>query len=152
MAPPEFILKGQSKRYPILMTHVSISLMERETGVTFTKIFDHAGKAAEVMGSKGSQKDRAIRLNQLSMQIGLREIMALLFAGLEGYRRKFTNRLDPITLDETGDVLTDCGGMPGVQDVLAGAWAAYLPSVTGMSLADDRVNGGKKKKAARQKK
>ena len=151
MAPPEFILKGQSKRYPILMTHVSISLMERETGVTFTKIFDHASQAAQVMESKGSKKDRATRLNELSIQIGLREIMALLFAGLEGYRRKFTNRLDPITLDETGDVLTDCGGMPGVQDVIAAAWAAYLPSVTGMQPLEDRVNG-KKKKAARQKK
>ncbi len=149
MAPPEFILKGKSKNYPIHLTHVSIAMMERETGVMFTALFDHITQAAEAQTLK-RKKDRDAKLHQLSMQIGLGEILALLFAGLEGYRRKFSTRLDPITLDEAGDVLTDCGGMPGVQYVIADALAAYLPSVTGLALGD-RVNG-KKKPAVRTRK
>ena len=149
MGAPEFILKGRSKNYPIVMTHVSIALMERETGVTFTRLFDHMGQAAEIQASKGAKKDRDARLNKLSQQIGLGEILALLFAGLEGYRRKFTTRLDPTTIDDAADVLTDCGGMPGVQFVIADALAAYLPSVIGRPL-EDRVNG-KKKKSQRKK-
>lgn len=148
MAPPEFILKGKTKNYPLHLSHVSVAMMERETGVKFTALFDHVTQAAEAHSIK-KKKDRDARLRQLSMEIGLGEILALLFAGLEGYRRKFTTRIDPITLDEAGDVMTDCGGMPGVQYVIADALQAYLPSVTGLAL-EDRVNG-KKKKAAHKK-
>lgn len=148
MAPPEFILKGKTKKYPIVLTHVSVALMERETGVMFTALFDHMTQAAEAQALK-KKSDRELRLHQLSKQIGLGEILALLFAGLEGYRRKFKTRLEPITIEEAGDCLTDCGGMPGVQYVIADALAAYLPSVTGLSL-EDRVNGEKKKKAKKK--
>lgn len=149
MAPPEFILKGKSKNYPIFMSHVSVAMMERETGIMFTALFDHVTQAVEAQNIK-LKKDRESRLHALSKEIGVGEILALLFAGLEGFRRKFKTRIDPITLDEASDVLTDCGGMPGVQDVLALCLGAYLPSVTGLSL-EDRVNGKKKKAASRKK-
>ena len=37
MAPPEFVLKGSKRNYPILITHVSIMAMERETGLRLTQ-------------------------------------------------------------------------------------------------------------------
>lgn len=150
MAPPEFILKGKSKNYPILLTHVSVAMMERETGVMFTALYAHIGKAAAATTLK-KKRDREIRLEQLSQQIGVGEVLALLYAGLEGFRRTFKTRLDPMTIDEAGDVMTDCGGMPGVQYVIADALAAYLPSVTGLTL-EDRANGKKKKSQKKKSK
>ena len=144
MTPPEFVLKGKSRNYPILITHQSIMAMEQETGVKITNLFAHVGKASELSLLK-KKEDRERKLEELAQTIGLTEIMSLLFAGLEGFRRKFKTALDPCTLDDVDECLTDCGGIPGVQDVLAACFTAYWPTAMGLNLEDGSGNNLKKK-------
>ncbi len=148
MSTPEFILKGKTKNYPILITHQSIMAMEQECGVKITQLFTHVGEASEV-GLIKRKKDREKRMTELAQTIGLTEIMSLLFAGLEGYRRKFKTQIDPISIDDVDRVLTDCGGLPGVQQPLADCFSAYFPTAMGLDLEE---NSGGKKKTGRQKK
>ena len=150
MAPPEFVLKGKIKNYPILITHQSIMAMEQECKVKITNLFTHVTEASEINLLK-SKKDRDRRTAELAQTIGLTEIMSLLFAGLEGYRRKFKTQIDPITLDDVDRVLTDCGGIPGVQQPIADCFTAYWPTVMGLSL-EDGSGEGKKKTGNRRKK
>ena len=149
MSTPEFVLKGKTKNYPILITHQSIMAMEQECGVKITQLFTHVGEASEVSLIKRKQ-DREKRMTELAQTIGLTEIMSLLYAGLEGYRRKFKTQIDPVTLDDVDRILTDCGGIPGVKEPLADCFAAYFPTAMGVDLEDGSGDG--KKKTGRQKK
>ena len=149
MTTPEFVLKGKTKNYPILITHQSIMAMEQECGVKITQLFTHVGEASEIHLLK-KKKDRDRRMGELAQTIGLTEIMSLLFAGLEGFRRKFKTQIEPITIDDVDFCLTDCGGIPGVQQPLADCFAAYFPTAMGLNLEDG--SGGGKKKTGRQKK
>ncbi len=149
MTTPEFVLKGKTKNYPILITHQSIMAMEQECGVIITQLFTHVGEASEVHLIK-KKKDRDRRLGELAQTIGLTEIMSLLFAALEGYRRKFKTQIDPVSIDDVDRVLTDCGGIPGVQQPLADCFSAYFPTAMGLDLEDNSGDG--KKKTGRQKK
>jgi hypothetical protein len=151
MTVPQFVLKGQSRNYPILITNLSIMVMEQETGLRLPKLFQHVGRASLAIGKKGKAKAEAIE--DLAMEVGMTEILALLLAGLEGFRSKFKTRTQPYTLEEASDCLSDCGGIPGVQDPLAACFSAYFPSAMGVSIEDDAGNGaGKKKKAKRKSK
>lgn len=149
MTPPEFVLKGKTKNYPILITHQSIMAMEIETGLKITQLFTHVGAASEIKLIK-SKKDRDRRMGELAQTIGLTEIMSLLYAGLEGYRRKFKTQIDPVSMDDVDRVLTDCGGIPGVQQPLADCFSAYFPTAMGLNLEDGSGDG--KKKTGSQKK
>ncbi len=149
MTTPEFVLKGKTKNYPILITHQSIMAMEQECGVKITQLFTHVGEASEVHLIK-KKKDRDRRLGELAQTIGLTEIMSLLFAALEGYRRKFKTQIDPVSIDDVDRVLTDCGGIPGVQQPLADCFSAYFPTAMGLDLEDNSGDG--KKKTGRQRK
>jgi len=142
MAPPEFVLKGKKRNYPILITHVSIMAMEQETGVKLTQLFQHIGATGEAQSIK-RKSDREKRLEQLATTIGLTEVLSLMFAGMEGFRRKFKTRLDPYTIDDAGDALEDCGGIPGVQDPLSKCFTAYWPTAMGVNLDDSAKNGAK---------
>ncbi len=151
MTVPQFVLKGQSGNYPILITNLSIMVMEQETGLRLPKLFQHVGRASLAIGKKGKAKAEAI--DALAMEVGMTEILALLLAGLEGFRSKFKTRTQPYTLEEASDVLSDCGGIPGVQDPLAACFSAYFPSAMGVEVGGDAGNGaGKKKKAKRKSK
>jgi len=149
MSTPEFVLKGKTKNYPILITHQSIMAMEIETGVKITQLFTHVGAASELNLLK-RKKDRERKMQELALTIGLTEIMSLLFAGLEGYRRKFRTQIDPVSMDDVDRVLTDCGGIPGVQQPLADCFSAYFPTAMGLNLEDG--SGDAKKKTGRQRK
>ena len=149
MTTPEFVLKGKTKNYPILITHQSIMAMEQECGVKITQLFTHVGEASEVHLIK-KKKDRDRRLGELAQTIGLTEIMSLLFAALEGYRRNFKTQIDPVSIDDVDRVLTDCGGIPGVQQPLADCFSAYFPTAMGLDLEDNSGDG--KKKTGRQRK
>jgi hypothetical protein len=150
MSPPEFVLKGKNKNYPILITHQSIMAMEQECGVKITNLFTHVSEASEIrLLKKKSDRDR--KTAELAQTIGLTEVMSLLFAGLEGYRRKFKTQIDPITLDDVDRVLTDCGGIPGVQQPIADCFTAYWPTAMGLTL-EDGSGVGKKKTGTRRKK
>lgn len=149
MSTPEFILKGKTKNYPILITHQSIMAMEQECGVKITQLFTHVGEASEVSLIK-RKKDREKRMEELAQTIGLTEIMSLLYAGLEGYRRKFKTQIDPVSIDDVDRVLTDCGGIPGVQQPLADCFSAYFPTAMGLDLEEN--SGGKKKTRLKKKK
>lgn len=149
MSTPEFILKGKTKNYPILITHQSIMAMEQECGVKITQLFTHVGEASEVNLIK-SKRDREKRLEELAQTIGLTEIMSLLFAGLEGFRRKFKTQIEPVTIDDVDRILTDCGGIPGVQQPLTDCFSAYFPTALGLDLEDGSGDG--KKKTTRKKK
>ena len=153
MTTPQFVLKGQTKNYPILITNLSIMVMERETGLRLTKLFQHVGAASEAIAQKKAS-DRQEAMDALAMQVGMTEILALLLAGLEGYRSKFRTRPQPYTLEDASDILTDCGGIPGVQDPLAACFTEYWPKAMGVSIEDEARNGakGKKKKAKRKSK
>ena len=146
---PEFVLKGKTKNYPILITHQSIMAMEIETGIKITQLFTHVGAASEVNLIK-RKKDRDRRMEELAQTIGLTEIMSLLFAGLEGHRRKFKTQIDPVSMDDVERVLTDCGGIPGVQQPVADCFSAYFPTAMGLTLEDG--SGGKKKTGPKRKK
>jgi hypothetical protein len=135
MAPPEFVLKGKRRNYPILITHVSIMAMEQETGVKLTQLFQHIGKSGDAQSIK-RKSEREKRLEELATTIGLTEVLSLMFAGMEGFRRKFKTRLDPYTIDDAGDALEDCGGIPGVQDPLSRCFTAYWPTAMGITLED----------------
>lgn len=153
MAPPEFVLKGKKRTYPILITHVSIMAMEQETGVKLTQLFQHIGRSGEAQSIK-RKSDREKRLEELATTIGLTEVLSLLYAGMEGFRRKFKTRLEPYTIDDAGDCLEDCGGIPGVQDPLSRCFTAYWPTAMGISIEDSakKKNGagpGKKSKTSR---
>ena len=150
MTTPEFVLKGKTKNYPILITHQGIMAMEQECDVKITQLFTQVEKASEIHLLK-SKKDRDRRTQELAKTIGLTEIMSLLYAGLEGFRRKFKTQLDPITLDDVDRVLTDCGGIPGVQTPLADCFTAYFPTAMGLNL-EDGSGDGKKKTGTRRKK
>jgi len=147
MSTPEFILKGKTKNYPILITHQSIMAMEQECGVKITQLFTHVGEASEIHLLK-RKKDRDRKMTELAQTIGLTEIMSLLFAGLEGYRRKFKTQIEPVSIDDVDRILTDCGGIPGVKGPLADCFAAYFPTAMGLNLED---GSGGKKKTGRQK-
>lgn len=149
MSTPEFVLKGKTKNYPILITHQSIMAMEQECGVKITQLFSHVGEAAEMHLLK-RKKDRDRKLQELAQTIGLTEIMSLLFAGLEGYRRKFRTQIEPVTIDDVDRILTDCGGIPGVKQPLADCFSAYFPTAMGLNLEDGSGDG--KKKTGRRKK
>jgi len=150
MTVPQFVLKGQLRNYPILITNLSIMVMEQETGLRLPKLFEHVGRASVAVSKKGKAKAEAI--DALAMDIGMTEILALLLAGLEGFRSKFKTRSQPYTLEDASDCLSDCGGIPGVQDPLAACFSAYFPSAMGVSIEDDAGNGaGQKKKAKRKK-
>lgn len=149
MSTPEFILKGKTKNYPILITHQSIMAMEQECGVKITQLFSHVGEATEIHLLK-RKKDRDRKLTELAQTIGITEIMSLLFAGLEGFRRKFKTQIEPVTIDDVDRILTDCGGIPGVKEPLANCFAAYFPTAMGLTLEDGSGEG--KKKTGRQKK
>ncbi len=151
MKVPEFVLKGRSRNYPILITNLSIMVMERETGLRLTKLFQHVGAASEAIG-KAKAADRQAAIEALALEVGMTEIMALLLAGLEGFRSKFRTRHEPYTLEETSDVLTDCGGIPGVQDGLSACFTAYWPSAMGVEIDADSGNGQPGKKKGQQKK
>ena len=150
MSPPEFVLKGKNKNYPILITHQSIMAMEQECGVKITNLFTHVSEASEIRLLK-KKADRDRKTADLAQTIGLTEVMSLLFAGLEGYRRKFKTQIDPITLDDVDRVLTDCGGIPGVQQPIADCFTAYWPTAMGLTL-EDGSGDGKKKTGNRRKK
>jgi len=150
MTPPEFVLKGKNKNYPILITHQSIMAMEQECDIKITQLFSQVEKASEINLLK-KKKDRDRRTQEFAQQIGLTEVMSLLYAGLEGYRRKFKTQIDPITLDDVDRVLTDCGGIPGVQQPIADCFTAYFPTAMGLTL-EDGSGDGKKKTGTRQKK
>ena len=151
MTVPQFVLKGQTRNYPILITNLSIMVMEQETGLRLPKLFQHVGRASVAIGTKGKAKAEAI--DALAMEVGMTEILALLLAGLEGFRSKFKTRVQPYTLEEASDVLSDCGGIPGVQDPLAACFSAYFPSAMGVEVGGDAGNGaGQKKKAKRKSK
>ena len=151
MTVPQFVLKGQTRNYPILITNLSIMVMEQETGLRLPKLFQHVGRASIAISKKGKAKAEAI--DALAMEVGMTEILALLLAGLEGFRSKFKTRTQPYTLEEASDCLTDCGGIPGVQDPLAACFSAYFPSAMGVSIEDGQRNGaGQKKKAKRKSK
>lgn len=154
MSTPQFVLKGRTKNYPILITNLSIMVMERETGLRLTKLFQHVGAASEAVAKKKAS-DRQEAMDALALEVGMTEILALLLAGLEGYRSKFRTRPQPYTLEDASDILTDCGGIPGVQDNLAACFTEYWPQAMGVSLEDESRNGAKgkrKKKAARKSK
>jgi len=147
MAPPEFVLKGSKGNHPILITHASIMAMERETGLRLTQLFAYIGKAGDAQAEK-KKVDRERRMQEMAMDIGMTEILSLLYAGMEGYRRKFRTRHEPYTIDDAADVLEDCGGIPGVQDPLSRCFAAYWPTAMGVKLEESakKKNGGKPKK------
>jgi len=149
MSTPEFLLKGRTKNYPILITHQSIMAMEQECDVKITQLFTHVGEASEIHLLK-RKKDRDRKMTELAQTIGITEIMSLLFAGLEGHRRKFKTQVEPVTIDDVDRVLTDCGGIPGVKGPLADCFAAYFPTAMGLNLEDGSGDG--KKKTGRQKK
>lgn len=151
MSTPEFILKGKAKNYPILITHQSIMAMEIETGIKITQLFSHVGAASEINLIK-RKKDRDRKIGELAQTIGLTEIMSLLFAGLEGYRRKFRTQIDPVSMDDVERVLTDCGGIPGVQQPIADCFSAYFPTAMGLNLEDGSGDGKKKTGPKRKKK
>ncbi len=145
MSTPEFVLKGKTKNYPILITHQSIMAMEIETGIKITQLFTHVGAASEINLLK-RKKDRDKKLGELAQTIGLTEIMSLLFAGLEGYRRKYRTQIEPVSIDDVDRILTDCGGIPGVQQPLADCFSAYFPTAMGLDLEDGSGDGKKKTK------
>ena len=89
-------------------------------------------------------------MEELAKTIGLTEIMSLLYAGLEEYRRKFKTQIEPVSIDDVDRILTDCGGIPGVQQPLADCFSAYFPTAMGLDLEDGSGDG--KKKTGRQKK
>ncbi len=149
MTVPQFVLKGQTRNYPILITNLSIMVMEQETGLRLPKLFQHVGRASVAISKKGKAKAEAI--DALAMEVGMTEILALLLAGLEGFRSKFKTRVQPYTLEEASDCLSDCGGIPGVQDPLAACFSAYFPSAMGITI-DDAGNGAGQKKKGRRKK
>lgn len=150
MTIPQFVLKGKTRNYPILITNLSIMVMEQATGLRLTKLFQHVGKASEAI-SKKKKADREEAIDALALEVGMTEIMALLLAGLEGFRSKFKTRTLPYTLEETSDILSDCGGIPGVQSPLAECFSAYFPSAMGVTI-DESGNGvGPKKKGRRKK-
>lgn len=146
---PEFVLKGKTKNYPILITHQSIMAMEQECGIKITQLFTQVEKASEINLLK-KKEDRDRRTAEFAQTIGLTEIMSLLFAGLEGYRRKFKTQIDPITLDDVDRVLTECGGIPGVQQPIADCFTAYWPTAMGLNLEDG--SGDRKKKTGSRRK
>lgn len=150
MTAPQFVLKGRTKNYPILITNLSIMVMERETGLRLPKLFQHVGQASEAIAKK-KKKDREAAIAELATQVGMTEILALLLAGLEGFRSKFQTRPEPFTLQEASDVLSDCGGIPGVQDPLAACFSDYFPSAMGVSVEDASRNGQKKKAGKKSK-
>ncbi len=39
MTVPQFVLKGRERNYPILITNLSIMVMEQETGLRLPKLF-----------------------------------------------------------------------------------------------------------------
>ena len=84
MSTPEFVLKGKTKNYPILITHQSIMAMEQECNVKITQLFSHVGEASEINLLK-RKKDRDRKLEELAKTIGLTEIMSLLYAGRRGW-------------------------------------------------------------------
>ena len=147
MKVPEFVLKGRDRNYPILITNLSIMVMERETGLRLTKLFQHVGAASAALSQKKAA-DRDAAIEALAMEVGMTEIMALLLAGLEGFRSKFRTRHEPYTLEETSDILTDCGGIPGVQDGLSACFTAYWPSAMGVEIDTNSGNGQPAKKKA----
>lgn len=148
MAPPEFVLKGSKRNYPLLITHVSIMAMERETGLRITQLFAYIGAAGEAQSEK-KKTDRDRRMQEVALDIGMTEILSLLYAGMEGYRRKFRTQHDPFTIDDAADALEDCGGIPGVQDPLSRCFASYWPTAMGVTVEDSakRKNGRPKKKS-----
>jgi len=150
MTTPEFVLKGKTKNYPILITHQGIMAMEQECDVKITQLFTHVSEASEIQLIK-KKSDRDRRMEELTKTIGLTEIMSLLYAGLEGFRRKFKTQIDPITLDDVDRILTDCGGIPGVQQPIADCFTAYWPTAMGLNL-EDGSGDGKKKIGSRRKK
>lgn len=150
MTIPQFVLKGKDRNYPILITNLSIMVMEQETGLRLTKLFQHVGRASEAI-SKKKAAEREQAIDDLALEVGMTEILALLLAGLEGFRSKFKTRTLPYTLEETSDILTDCGGIPGVQTPLAECFSAYWPSAMGVTI-DESGNGAGRKKKGRKKK
>jgi hypothetical protein len=126
-------------------------VMEQETGLRLTKLFQHVGRASEAI-SKKKAAEREQAIDALALEVGMTEILALLLAGLEGFRSKFKTRTLPYTLEETSDILTDCGGIPGVQTPLAECFSAYFPTAMGVEIDAPGNGAGKKKKAARKKK
>ncbi len=125
--------------------------MEQETGLRLPKLFEHVGRASVAI-SKKTKKEREKAIDEMAYSVGMTEVLALLLAGLEGFRSKFKTRTLPYTLEETSDILTDCGGIPGVQDPLAACFSAYFPSAMGVSIEGDEGNGARPKKKGRAKK
>jgi hypothetical protein len=125
-------------------------VMEQETGLRLPKLFQHVGRASLAI-SKKKPADRAQAIDDLALEVGMTEILALLLAGLEGFRSKFKTRTLPYTLEEASDILSECGGIPGVQTPLAECFSAYFPSAMGVSI-DESGNGTGQKKKGRKKK
>lgn len=128
---PEYVLKGEEKNYPILFTNLGMARMEQETELRVATILR---KAALVMGraqTLGKEIDALDEEEDLTPRetVGLFELMALLFAGLEGFRLKFRTRRDPYTLDEVSDIIDDCGGLRDISPTLGRALTDYWPKL-----------------------
>lgn len=128
----EYVLVGKERKYPFMVSNVGLAMMERETGLKLPQLLAMVSLTQEAVKGKKNMVEIAAE-----MRLGIFEVLSLLYAGLEGHRLKFRTKDTPWTLDEASDVLEDCGGMAGVQEVLNTAMAEFWPKLLG-----DAVVGG----------
>lgn len=122
----EYVLVGREGKYPYTVTNIGLAMMEKETGLKLP------GLLSMISEVQAKQADGANMIEVAAiMKIGLFEVMALMYAGLEGHRLKFRTKETPWTLDEVSDVLDDCGGMAGVQEVMNEALSEFWPKLLG---------------------
>ena len=132
LAQPEYVLKTSKRNYPILITNAGIARMERETGLKLPALLQ---STAAIMEQASRGKRRAPSGPELeaifAQHFGMFEVLALLYAGLEGYRIKYQPGTEPWTVDGASEVMSDSGGMREVGNVVGVALQDYWPKLFG---------------------
>jgi hypothetical protein len=149
---PEFKIKVGRKTYPILFNVYGMTKLERETGLTIydlVKTIDFRIDPAEFQ--KASPEEQERMTGGALRQLGLYKLQALLYAGLEGGRRKLKPQDPPFDFDEVGELIEDAGGYMALAQPLILGYASFFPRVMGIHVDEPEKDSEKNSPKTRKK-
>ena len=130
---PEFKVKIGRRTYPILFTVYGMTKLERETGLTIYELAQTIDFRIDPGKFKKASSEEKERMTGGALrQLGLYKLQSLLYAGLEGGRRKLNPTDPPFDFDDVGDLIEEAGGYMALAQPLILGYAAFFPKVMGI--------------------
>jgi len=141
---PEFKIKVGRKTYPILFNVYGMSKLERETGLTVMDLAQTIDFRIDPTEFKKASPEEQERMTSGALrQLGIYKLQALLYAGLEGGRRKLKPQDPPFDFDDVGELIEDAGGYMALAQPLILGYASFFPRVMGVQTEEPEKNSPK---------